>query len=191
MNDWMMFAARAYLVSFSGTPYFKLTVPYGIPVRVSKAGSNRFAYRRKQINCQFSHRSRNGTHTTSSAIRSNGPLHGQPGSSFAPDLLKLESTFRYFYYQFINTLWTTYAAANELRWVHRRCEYLFQTLKHLCQNRNSIFGAKYRRHAETQWNCPSQPAYQASQLASTNNCPMYRRHHNCHTNKRDPNSLDK
>lgn len=86
-----------------------------------------------------------------------------------------------------STFWTTYAAANELRWVRRRCEYLFQTLTHLCQNRNSIFRARYRRHAETQWNCPSQPACQANQSALANSCPMYRHHHNCRTNKKDSN----
>ena len=51
-------------VSPAGTPCLRLTVPYGIPVGVSKAGSKRVA--------------------ASSASRRSGPLHGHPGSSSTP-----------------------------------------------------------------------------------------------------------
>ncbi len=53
-------------VSSGGTPYRKLTVPYGIPVDELKAGNSRRA--------------------ASYASRSKGPLHGQPGSRSSPAL---------------------------------------------------------------------------------------------------------
>lgn len=59
-------AVQVTLVSPGGTPDFKLIVPYGIPVELSNAAMSLWA--------------------TSSAKRSNGPLQGQPGSSFTPVL---------------------------------------------------------------------------------------------------------
>lgn len=70
-------AVQVMVVSPGGTPYRRLTVPYGIPVGVSKAGRSLLA--------------------TSSARRSNGPLHGQPGSKSTPALkLKLKSHENHF-----------------------------------------------------------------------------------------------
>merc|ERR550519_1442585 len=54
-------------VSPAGTPCLRFTVPYGIPVGVSKAGSSL---------C-----------TTSSARDNNGPVQGHPGDTGTPALL--------------------------------------------------------------------------------------------------------
>lgn len=54
------------VVSPTGTPYRKFTVPYGIPDSVSKAAISLLA--------------------TSSANRKSGPLHGHPGSTLIPAL---------------------------------------------------------------------------------------------------------
>lgn len=59
-------AVHVTVVSPTGTPYRRLTVPYGIPDSVSKAAISLFA--------------------TSSANLNNGPLHGQPGSTLTPAL---------------------------------------------------------------------------------------------------------
>lgn len=86
-----------YLVSFIGTPYLKLTVPYGIPVLVSNAGNNRFAYQNKsrekkktKFQCKFTRwlllNDEWMWRTTSSANLKSGPLHGHPGSNAIPDL---------------------------------------------------------------------------------------------------------
>ena len=61
-------AVHVMLVSPTGTPFRRFTVPYGIPVGVSNAASRRRA--------------------TSSANRSSGPLQGQPGSTSTPALCR-------------------------------------------------------------------------------------------------------
>ena len=54
-------------VSPFGTPFLKLTVPYGIPVGVSKAGNSLLA--------------------ASSASLNKGPVQGHPASNFTPAFL--------------------------------------------------------------------------------------------------------
>lgn len=61
-------AVHVMLVSPTGTPFRRFTVPYGIPVGVSNAAIRRRA--------------------TSSANRSSGPLQGHPGSTATPALCR-------------------------------------------------------------------------------------------------------
>lgn len=81
-----------YVVSLTGTPFLRFTVPYGIPVAVSNAGKSLLAYKNLKyiylapkylVTIVMSHPM---LFTTSSAILKRGPLQGHPGSRSTPAL---------------------------------------------------------------------------------------------------------